>query len=449
MRTSPPISYIPPTVEEIRAAAQEVGLRSFSRDLVTDLSNLAAGGNINPPSSYREEVARRVDDNLRPPEKRLSRKNTYHDDGWWLRSGTFTTRRQEIVAEVTEDHMRYHRNVSDFLASIEPSAFPGDSPLAKAMSILKLLSTQQGGQGGGEDGEPLPIFQECEHPEKVGKKILDAVETAESLSDVEKEMLDMDSDLTALKVAEDMVDGKNKRVVLEVSRKLDQISKLQVRKQIRLEADPAGEEVHQRPIKSLNELYRINQSAWALRQKSPTLFLYNAVTHNIPVRERVTRQERKQALFILLDGSGSMSQGQRHYKASGVVMNRLKAVISGDAEVFLSVFDDKMGSVKSARTPEEARELMKKFTTGNYSGGGTDIAASVRAAHKYIQDRIDSGSMLYRPEIVVLTDDDLSIESMVKSDIPGTVVHGFAMDNKNQSLVAFARSTGGVGFDNF
>jgi uncharacterized protein with von Willebrand factor type A (vWA) domain len=166
------------------------------------------------------------------------------------------------------------------------------------------------------------------------------------------------------------------------------------------------------------------------------------------VRERVTRIEKKQAIFILVDGSGSMS-GKRHFKATGVVMNRLKAVLSGDAEVFVSVFDTSMGKVERASTPEEARKLIKKFAEGNFSGGGTDIAAAVRTAHKFIEKAIADGAALYRPEVVVLTDDDTSITSLKKAEIPGTRVHGFAMECQNKSLVAFAQSTGGVGIDKF
>ena len=50
---------------------------------------------------------------------------------------------------------------------------------------------------------------------------------------------------------------------------------------------------------------------------------------------------------------------------------------------------------------------------------------------------------------VVLTDEDTSISGLKKSEILGTRVHGFAMEVKNESLVRFARSTGGVGVDKF
>jgi hypothetical protein len=64
-------------------------------------------------------------------------------------------------------------------------------------------------------------------------------------------------------------------------------------------------------------------------------------------------------------------------------------------------------------------------------------------------DEIAKGAMLYKPEVLVLTDEDSSAGNIKKSDVPGTTVHGFAMEVKNPLLVAFARSTGGVGIENF
>ncbi len=462
-RTSPPGTYIPPSREEMKEAAAKLGVKSFAPDLVADLTNLAAGGKVQPPSVYRGEVARRVEEKLPAPDK----------DGEWeipkkvrgmFGDREFTKDRITAISARTEVTMRYHQNVCDFLQSVDLAKFPGNTPLEQAMGMLKLLNQQKGGQGGGE-GEPLPIFTENERPEDVAESLHETMDMVEKLSDEELEMLDpdgknwedeKDSDgkptgeksLNALKVAEDIVEGGDKRIMLDISRKLDQFTKLQVRKQKKMVPDPAGEEVRQRPIKHMGELSRVAPMAWATRQRNPTYFLYQAVTGQLPVRERVTRIEKKQSIFILVDGSGSM-EGRKHWKATGVVMNRLKAVLSGDAEVFVSVFDTKLGNVKHAGTPEEARQLIKDFASKNYSGGGTDIAESVKAAHKYIGEKIKAGEALYKPEIVVLTDEDMSVAGVKPKDIEGTRVHGFAMEVANPALIKFAQATGGVGIDKF
>lgn len=462
-RTSPPPNYISPSAEEMKEAAQKVGLGSFSRDLVADLANLAAGGRVNPPSAYREVVRRKVEETLPAPDS----------SGDWsikkpVNGSSYTKDRQTAINDRLAAAMRYHTNVCDFLGAADLAKFPGSSPLEQAMNLLKLLSKQKGGSGGGQDGEPLPIFTDNDKSEGVAKDLHDTIDAVDSLSEEEQDMLDPEgknhevqkspegdgtrsghkAELNKLAVAEDLVPGSDKRVMLDISRQLDTFTKMQVRKQRLVNPDPAGEEVRQRPMRHLGELSRVAKSSWATRQESPTYFLYKAVTGQLPVRERVTRLEKKQAIFILFDGSGSMN-GKKHWKASGVVMNRLKSVLSGDAEVWLCVFDIQLTKVHHAGAPEEARDLVKKFAARNFSGGGTDIANSVRAAHRFIEDRIKKGELLYRPEIVVLTDEDTSVSSLRPAEIPGTRVHGFAMEVKNPSLVALAKATGGVGVDQF
>lgn len=448
-RTSTPPTYLLPTSEEMRAAADAVGLRSFSRDLVADLINLAAGGEINPPSSYRAQVLDEVEEKLPAPDS---------DGEWKLSSGRWTKDRQEAVNDRLNRAMAYHQAVSDFLETVDLSQFPGQTPLQQAMSMLKLLSQQEGGSGGGENGEQLPIFVDNDNPEKTAEQLSDIMDEVDSLSKDEQELLDPDGNwrdghqengsnesLNRLKIAEDLQAGKQE--ILDISRNLDKLSKMQVHRQKKVEPDPDGAEIQTRPMKGLSELARVSKTAWATRQQSGTYFLYQAVSGQLQVRERVTRQDRKQVIFILVDGSGSMRSGHRHYKASGVVMNRIKAVIAGDAEVYLAVFDDRMYDPSHAATPEEAKALMKQFMGKNFSGGSTDIAAAIKAAYDFIQQEMKNRDDIYRPEIVVLTDDDSSVSKLKKSDIPGTKVHGFAMETRNSSLVDFCKSTGGTGID--
>ena len=451
-RTSTPPTYLLPTSEEMRAAADAVGLRSFSRDLVADLINLAAGGEINPPSSYRGRVLEEVEERLPAPDS---------DGEWKLSSGRWTKDRQEAVNDRLNRAMAYHQAVSDFLETVDLSRFPGQTPIQQAMSMLKLLSKQEGGSGGGENGETLPIFVDNDNPEAIAKQLSDIMDEVDSLSKDEQELLDPDGkwqqqdghqengnneSLNKLKVAEDLLAGKQE--ILDISRHLDSISKMQVHRQKKVTPDQNGAEIQSRPLKGLSELARVNKTAWATRQQNSTYFLYQAVSGQLQVRERVIRQDRKQVVFILVDGSGSMRSGHRHYKASGVVMNRIKAVIAGDAEVYLAVFDDRMYDPSHAATPEEAKALMKKFMGKNFSGGSTDIAAAIKAAFDFISEEMKTRDDIYRPEIVVLTDDDSSISKLKKSDIPGAKVHGFAMETRNRSLVDFCKSTGGVGIDN-
>jgi Mg-chelatase subunit ChlD len=444
-RTSPPETYITPNLEEIRAKAAEMQLNSYSPTFVGDLANIAAGGKINPPSKYAGIIEGMVREKIPAPD--------IH--GRYVYGNISYASRDEVYTKILADDNKYNQKVCDFLQTINFDVFDG-SPLEKAIGVLKLLSAKQGGTPGSGD-DCLPIFNQSS-PEDIAQDINSAMEIVESLNQDEIEMIDPDSqnhkivngnfELNKLKVAQDMMPGTKNRSVLEISRHLDNFSKLQVRKQKKVSPDPTGEEKQTRPMQNMSEIGKVAKSAWADKIANPTLFAYKVATNQYLVTERVTRIEKKQAIFILVDGSGSM-KGSKHFKATGVVMNRLKAVLSGDAQVWISVFSDSMSTPKSASTPDEARKLIKEFSSGNFVGGGTQIAVAVKAAHDFIQNKIKSGECLYKPEIVILTDEDNSITGLKKSQIPGTRVHGFAMERKNSSLVDFCKSTGGIGIENF
>ena len=443
-RTQSPASYIPPTREEMRTAAQAVGLPGFAPDLVEDLCNLLAGGEFTSPSSYRPEVERRVRE--RTPQ---------NDREDFVK---YSTR----LAEATEKRMRYHQSVCDFLGALDPGSFPahGSSPLEQSVSLLKLLATQNGGQpsGGGSGGEDtLPIFVDNDKAEAVAEKLNSVMEEVESLSDEEKQLLDPDSETSssssgqeggedpkqARKLAEDLLKGKE--IMLQISRNLDQLTRMQVRRQKTVTPDPEGDERRQRPLRDFGEIGRIPQSAWALPKNYR---MYLAVTGQLPVRERVTREERKQLLYVICDCSGSMGSGQRLMKAGGIIMNRLKAVIDGDAELWFRWFDTGLKKRHEARSPDQAKSLIREIGKGNYSGGGTSIAECVRAAVKDIEEIMKEDGH-WRPELVVITDGDDDVSSLRLAELNGVRLHAFIVECSNKALAALAQKSGGVGVEKF
>ncbi len=352
--------------------------------------------------------------------------------------------------------MHYHQNVCDFLQTAEIGKFPGASPLEQAMNLLKLLAKKKGGESGSGEGEPLPIFTDNDMSEKIGEDLNHLMDEIDSLSEDERELLDPNQDADAgkgkdgddglqkMKLAEDFLRGKE--LMLRISRNLDKLTKMQVRKSKKQEPDPAGDEIRQRPIAHLGELNKINKSCWATRQASPAYFMYQAVTGALPVRERVKTIEKKQLLYIIIDCSGSMGSGQRIFKAGVILMNRLKAVIEGEAELYVRLFDTSLKAEHHAGTPAEAKELIRHFTEKNYSGGSTDISGCARTAKTRIEEIIAAGAT-YRPELVVITDGDDRI-SLTTKDMTGIKMHSFVVECANKALTDLAIATGGVGINN-
>lgn len=427
--------YLAPSREEMRNAAQKVGLRSYSRDLVIDLANLAAGGKVNPPSKYSDAVMQRVLERLEKPDS---------DGKWKLSNGRWTKEKSEIVSDRHKKQMAYHQNVCDFLSEIDMGRFEGETPLEQAMSCLKLLSKMKGGNGGGEDGEPLPIFQEGS-PEGVAHQLHDSIDSVDTLSEIEKELMGETPEMSKREIAEDMMGDKS--IWLTISRQLDSLSKMQVRKCKKQEADPNGEEVITRSINGFDELSKLSKSEWASYQTSRSYFWYRVAGKQARVRERVITIEKKQLLFIMVDCSGSMDSGNRIAKACGILMNRLKAVIAGEAELYFSFFDTELVKVYSVKTPEEAKSLMETLRNKNFSGRSTNIDGCMKQAKAEI-DKIIAEGATYRPELVVVTDGDDTISSTAK-DFAGTKVHAFVVEVRNPKLVDLAKATGGVGIENF
>jgi len=441
-RTRPPLTYLPPSREEMREAALKAEVRKFSADLVHDFCNLLAGGEILPPSEWRDHVRREADEKLPKPDS---------DGDWSLSGGGYTKNRTEAVNDRVERGMKYQQAVCDFLQTVELDKFPGSSPLEQAMNMLKLLATQNGGEPGG-DGETLPIFQEG-NPEKSAERLNDIMDDVESLTDEEQELLDSDDDdgsgdgergdddLRTMKLAEDMARGKD--VWLKVSRQLDQLSRMKVAKSVKVIPDPEGEEVRVRPIDHLGEITRLQKTEWALPS---ALRNYRLVSKTAMVRERVRREEKQQLLYMIIDCSGSMGDGQRIAKAGGVLMNRLKAVVAGEAQMYVRFFDSRLYEEHYASTPAEAKELIRRFEAKNFSGGSTAIDACAREAQKRIEEIVAEGRVT-RPELVIVTDGDDSVRLTI-DDLKGTKLHAFVVERSNSALTDLAIKTGGVGIEN-
>ncbi len=440
-RTRPPLTYLPPLREEMREAAKKAEVKKFSADLVEDFCNLAAGGEILPPSEWREQVRREAEEKLPKPDS---------DGEWRLSGGGYTSNRQEAIADRMELGMRYQQAVCDFLQTVELEKFPGSSPLEQAMNLLKLLATQNGGEPGG-DGETLPIFEEG-NPERIGERLNDIMDDIESLTKEEQELLDpdqdagsgkdngRDDDLGTMKLAEDMAKGHD--LWLKVSRQLDKLARMKVARSVKVLPDPEGDEVRVRPIAHLGEINRLQKSEWAL----PSVYrTYRLVSRAAMVRERVRREKKQQLLYLICDCSGSMGGGQRIAKAGGVLMNRLKAVVAGEAQMYVRFFDSRLYEEHFASSPAEAKELIRRFEAKNFSGGSTNIDGCAREAQARIEEIVAEGKVT-RPELVVVTDGDDTVK-LTTEDLKGTKLHAFVVGGQNPALTDLAIKSGGVGID--
>lgn len=230
--------------------------------------------------------------------------------------------------------------------------------------------------------------------------------------------------------------------MLRIARQLQEVSELDSPRAM-LREDLNGEDVLIRGIEQLGELPRASQQVFALPTR---LMMYHAVAGNLAVREPATRRDKRQLIYMIVDATGSM-QGLPIGRAAGVVLNRLEAVIKGDAELYLRFFDTDLGETEyHANSIESARQLMEVITDPNtYSGGSTNFVRPLTDASTRVHALVSSGA-LRDPELVMVTDGDAVVPG--PSVLSGVKLHTIQVgDAPVLPLAELARSTGGINID--
>ena len=170
------------------------------------------------------------------------------------------------------------------------------------------------------------------------------------------------------------------------------------------------------------------------------IFWQRAVERRLPVREFVSMEEQKQLIYVLVDCSGSMSDGKRIVKAGGILLNRVKAVIRGEAEIFLRLYEGSPHERQDGRTPEQGRQLLEMIRNkGVYGGGSTNHAGAIDAA---LADVTEGGEKFHRCDIVLVTDGD-SGNTRLTRKLGATKLHVFSVACDNRQLEEVATSSGG------
>lgn len=444
-RTIAPHNYLPPSQKDIQEMAKKVGLRTFSQDLVEDLCNIQAGGSYIPEHQIVDKLRR--SDYL---DKCLTtnRKGEYVYRGLeYLEDFNKNYVKDKVKARelASLKEVKYQRNIQNFVRSLDISNVPGVSPLEKSLSLVKILSTQEGGELSNhpEEKDSLPIFNQSQ--EKLADKINKTFEAISNLDYHEKQLLDFTGplgDKNQLSIAEDMLNGKE--VMLQIKRNLDKLVKLRTGKQVKLTSDPNGNEVRYRPINDFSEIDRLNPGELIYTKN---YLNYRIVSGTSTVRERCSKQEKKQLLLVLVDCSGSMQDGNNYFKAGGVLMNRLKAV-PHEAEIVFSFFHRKLEEEYTATTLDEARELMSKIKYQNFNEGSTAIAFCIKEAIKRTKLKLKNDSSLTAPQIMVVTDGCDDTTDLKVKDLGGIVLNAIIVGGTNDHLLKIARQSGGVAISN-
>lgn len=451
IRTAAPKTYIPPSASDIKQMAKEVGVARYNTSLVQDLCNIQAGGDFVPSSQLEKELIKNI--TRINGELKLASDGDYKFRGEWLRdeNGHCVSDLDDAQTIVAKQQVKYHKKIQDFVRTLDFSNVPGHSPLEKSLGLLKILSSQEGGSPedieDDECGNALPIFSENNRdkkdPEEMARRINEVLENVSDMDEHEKILCNItgDGSNSPLALAADMLDGKD--IMLKIKRDLDKLCALQTTKHCVMRADSNGAEIRYRPMQDISEIARLH----------PTEFIYPEAYRNYrwmnsvaQVRERCSKIDKKMLLYIICDCSGSMG-GDKFLKAGGVVMNRLKAVLRGEADLWLAFFHNRLGEEFKASSENipEVRKLMSHIKASNFDQGGTSIARCTKEAIARIEKKRKQDPKLVAPELLVITDGDDNTSSLTVGHLHGIRLNTVIVGGHNQHLINVSRQSGGVG----
>ena len=453
MRTKPNLDYKTPDNVDVREMAERVGLQTYSLDFAKDLANIASGGEIIPSVDWQFELAKKLPEPAVSSDSNGNKKYSYErwgETNYTLDKGYAQNYQYENAKSANE-------SVCEYMRGLEFDKITGKTPLEKSCNLLKTIYDSNimceiDNPLEEHGGELLPAFIEG-RGDKAANQTNYLFDTIESLDDAEKELLIDKSEFEGgkghgdenatykTKLAHDMVKGA--LTWLEVSRELEQVVRFKISKSNEKTPDLQGDDSHRRQIKSLMELGRIPAIEYAL----PSIYrITRAITKATQVRERVSREDKQQLIYMLIDCSASMKYGNNAInKAGGVLFNRLKSVVNEEAVMRFRFFDTELFPEHVAETPEQANSLMEKFKEGAYDGGGTSIDSCLKKTIKRVEELCADKTFSEKPEIVVVTDGEDRVK-LHKSDFSrhNLRLHAFIVGGTNKILAKLARDTGGV-----
>lgn len=159
------------------------------------------------------------------------------------------------------------------------------------------------------------------------------------------------------------------------------------------------------------------------------LFFQKFLKKELLVRDYQSRRLKKQALYMLIDVSGSMRSARNTY-ASGVSLSLVRQAIDEGATYFLRFFDGSPHDLHKITTKKEAEEMASVLVKQPYSGGGTNIEAAIEKA---IIDIKKDPIKFEKAEIMVITDGEDGV-NLSKKDLKGIKVHSTIIDGDNSGL---------------
>lgn len=303
-----------------------------------------------------------------------------------------------------------------FYDEIFDTFVPGFTPLEQAISIYRKMSSSESGRAESSDGElDFETTLSFDRSLYTDPEINEQLDFNELSKNYKMDILDKISIIGSL--------GEQFKVEKEVSEKLVSNSDKYSKKIMRDYAQISNIELYQKMFPNFS-----------------TKFLTKDLVVNVPVE----RKEQKQKIIILLDYSGSMDYHRKQIWVNAILIDRLKYVMKGEAEVFFSYFvhSTKKLNFIHIKNKEDVTNFWSTFSNLP-NGGTTDIGGIVT----YIDDEISARRLhnldidlsQERPEILIINDG----QDRVGYDTLPYKVNAISLEDFSEELKDLCVGTGG------
>lgn len=159
------------------------------------------------------------------------------------------------------------------------------------------------------------------------------------------------------------------------------------------------------------------------------IFMQKLVKKQLLVKDYQARRLKRQALYLLIDVSGSMS-GMKNIYACGVALAFVRQAVSEGSTYYLRFFDDSPHELNKVTTKEEAEKMSEKLVKQPFSGGGTSIQNAIARA---VDDITHAPDKFEKAEIMIISDGEDTV-NMGKNDLKDIKLHSTIIDGANGGL---------------
>lgn len=212
--------------------------------------------------------------------------------------------------------------------------------------------------------------------------------------------------------------------IFQVARKHEQIEVYKKSEEYSDSLTPDNE-IDIQAMKNPNDILKVLPSEYA---KNDQEFFMKFAKNELMVRNYLSKHNKKQALYLLVDVSGSMA-GDKGIFASGIALSFVNQAIKEKSVYFLRFFEYDPLKLYRITNEEEAKEIRDVLIREPYSYGGTSINNALNQA---IRDINNDKEKFKKAEIMLITDGDDNV-TLDKKELKNIKLHTTHINYKDKA----------------